>query len=125
MAKKKAKSASDSVDLSKFDFEGSMEELANIVGELEGGQLGLSGSLERYEQGVQYLKHCLQLLESAEQKISLLTGVDADGNPITEAYDNEEMDLENKAKSRAKRRTARKSTKKPKTDNVDDSGSLF
>jgi exodeoxyribonuclease VII small subunit len=118
MAKKKAKSASDSVDLSKFDFEGSMEELANIVGELEGGQLGLSGSLERYEQGVQYLKHCLQLLESAEQKISLLTGVDADGNPITEAYDNEEMDLENKAKSRAKRRTARKSTKKPKTDNV-------
>ena len=68
--------------------------LASIVNDLEAGQLGLSGSLHRYEQGVQHLKHCLQLLESAEQKISLLTGVDADGNPLTEPYDNEEMGLE-------------------------------
>lgn len=106
-----------------------MGELASIVGELEDGQLGLSGSLERYEQGVQYLKHCFQLLEAAEEKISLLTGTDADGNPITERYDEEEMGLAEKAQSRSKRRSAsgqRGPKSKPSSsDDVDDSMGLF
>ena len=39
---------------------------------LEGGQLGLSESLARYEHGVKYLKFCYRQLERAERKIELL-----------------------------------------------------
>ncbi len=127
MAKKKA-AQKNVVDLTNVEFEAAMDELSTIVGELEDGRLGLSGSLERYEHGVQYLKHCLKLLESAEQRISLLTGTDADGNPVTEPYDEEEMGLEEKARSRSKRRTAggkRPKSTKSSSDNVDVSGGLF
>src|SRR5215470_5717111 len=63
-------------------FEDSLKELEKIVGELESGKLGLSDALARYEEGVKHLKGCQQLLEMAERKIELLSGVDADGNPI-------------------------------------------
>jgi len=65
-------------------FEDSLKELEKIVGELESGKLGLSDALARYEEGVKHLKGCQHLLAKAERKIELLSGVDADGNPITE-----------------------------------------
>ena len=128
MAKKKkkvakaAKGGAAKIDLAQVDFEASMDELNEIVSELEDGQLGLSSSLERYEQGVQYLRHCFQLLESAEHKIALLTGVDADGNPLTEPFENDDVELTEKAKSRSKRRST-SASKQPKQD--DDFGGLF
>jgi exodeoxyribonuclease VII small subunit len=62
--------------------------------------------LARYEQGVGHLKGCQQLLEHAERKIELLSGVDADGNPITQPFDEAEVEsLEAKAASRSQRRT--------------------
>src|SRR4029434_585319 len=73
-------------------FEDSLKELEKIVGEVESGKLGVSDALARYEEGVRHLKGCQQLLEMAERKIELLSGVDADGNPITEAF--EEGDVE-------------------------------
>jgi exodeoxyribonuclease VII small subunit len=60
-------------------FELSLAELEAIVHDLEEGQLGLAESLDRYEQGVKHLKHCFQLLQQAERKIDLLTGVADDG----------------------------------------------
>ena len=66
-------------------FEESLGELEKIVAELESGKLGLVGCAARYEEGVKHLKGCQQLLELAERKIELLSGVDADGNPITRA----------------------------------------
>src|SRR3982751_538172 len=87
-------------------FEESLEELEKIVAELEGGKLGLSDALARYEEGVKHLKGCQQLLEMAERKIELLSGVDADGNPITERFEETETDLlEAKGAGRAGRRT--------------------
>jgi exodeoxyribonuclease VII small subunit len=65
-------------------FEASLSELEAIVHDLEEGELGLAESLARYEQGVKHLKHCYQLLQSAERKIELLTGVGEDGSPVTE-----------------------------------------
>lgn len=65
-------------------FEQSLAELERIVHELEEGELGLADSLARYELGVKHLKHCYQLLQSAEQKIDLLTGVSEEGTPITQ-----------------------------------------
>src|SRR5215510_955600 len=88
-------------------FEDSLKELEKIVAELESGKLGLSDALARYEEGVKHLKGCQNLLEMAERKIELLSGVDADGNPITERFDESETDsLEAKGAGRAGRRTS-------------------
>ena len=89
-------------------FEDSLKELEKIVGELESGKLGLSDALARYEEGVRHLKGCQQLLEMAERKIELLSGVDADGNPITERFEETDTDssLEAEGAGRAGRRTS-------------------
>jgi exodeoxyribonuclease VII small subunit len=88
-------------------FEDSLKELEKIVAELESGKLGLSDALARYEEGVKHLKGCQQLLEMAERKIELLSGVDAEGNPITERFDETDSDsLEEKAAGRSVRRTS-------------------
>ena len=69
-----------------LNFEKALSEVEAIVGELESGSLGLSESLEQYEEGIRQLKRCHQLLDSAEQRVSLLAGFDADGNPVQEVF---------------------------------------
>jgi exodeoxyribonuclease VII small subunit len=102
MAKKK----SSTRDECAASFEESLDELEKIVAELESGKLGLSEALARYEEGVKHLKSCQQMLEMAERKIELLSGVDADGNPITERFAQAEIEsLEGKAAARSGRRT--------------------
>jgi exodeoxyribonuclease VII small subunit len=111
-------------------FEVSLEELEKIVSELESGKLGLSDALERYEQGVKHLKSCQNLLEQAERKIELLSGVDADGNPITDSFEeSDDESLESKAAARgARRTTVTKSTAVRITmrdNDIDDPNRLF
>jgi hypothetical protein len=70
------------------------------------------------------------MLERAERRIELLSGVDVDGNPISRPFDDAELSsLEEKAKSRGQRRTAgvKPSTGKVGTSdqNVDDLPRLF
>lgn len=126
MAKKKKVKRDDEAT----SFEQSLAELEKIVADLEGGKLGLSDALARYEQGVKHLEACQKLLEQAERKIELLSGVDAAGNPITVPLDDEELaSLEDKANARGRRRTSgpKRSTSKsdPSGQNVDDAGRLF
>jgi exodeoxyribonuclease VII small subunit len=111
-------------------FEESLEELEKIVAELESGKLALSDALSRYEEGVGHLKGCQQLLQSAERKIELLSGVDADGNPITQPFDEGDVEtLEGKAESRGARRTsvAKSSSVKitMRADDIDEVPRLF
>jgi exodeoxyribonuclease VII small subunit len=87
-------------------FEVSLAELEAIVHDLEEGQLGLADALTRYEQGVKHLKHCYQLLQDAERKIELLTGVTEDGTPITKPLDESGESL---AESAGRKRRAKKS----------------
>ncbi|MCL4136284.1 UNVERIFIED_CONTAM: hypothetical protein GTU68_013889, partial [Idotea baltica] len=68
-------------------FEESLEQLKQIVAELEAGNLPLSESLERYEQGIVSLNQCQQALEAAQKKIEVLVDLDADGNMITRPFD--------------------------------------
>lgn len=75
-------------------FEDALAELETIVHQLEEGQLGLAEALARYEQGVKHLKHCYALLQDAERKIELLTGVKDDGTPITEPFADEAATLD-------------------------------
>lgn len=114
----------------KPSFEASIDELESIVAELEGGKLGLSDALARYEQGVKHLKSCHRWLQEAERKIELLSGVDAQGNPITEPFDDQQLDsLEEKAAARGRRRTSgtRDSAAKRKAPgrDIDGGKSLF
>jgi exodeoxyribonuclease VII small subunit len=109
-------------------FEESLAELETIVGELESGKLGLSDALARYEQGVRHLKSCQQLLERAERRIELLSGVDAEGNPITHPLDDRELEsLEEKAAARGQRRTSvsKMSGRNSSRDDMDDINRLF
>ena len=118
-------------------FESSMQKLEEIVRELEGGNLGLGESLEKYEQGARYLKQCYRLLEQAEKKVQLLTGVDAEGNPVVEDFDHEATTLEkrNRPKKSASRNLPRKVRRRGSDeqelppsegeDDIDDRGRLF
>jgi len=90
----------------EITFEDSLAELESIVHDLEEGQLGLAQSLARYEQGVQHLKHCYELLEGAERKIELLTGVADDGTAITQPFDESAEPLAESAGRRRQRRAA-------------------
>jgi exodeoxyribonuclease VII small subunit len=126
MAKKKKLARAESSE----SFEVSLAELESIVAELESGSLPLADALARYEVGVKHLSMCQRLLERAERRIELLSGVDANGNPITRPFDDAETaSLEEKAQSRGKRRTsdAKRSTSKDVAhdENMDVAPRLF
>jgi exodeoxyribonuclease VII small subunit len=68
-------------------FEQALAELERIVHELEEGDVSLEQSLARYEQGVGLLKRCHAQLQSAEQRIAVLTGQDEQGRPQLRPFD--------------------------------------
>jgi exodeoxyribonuclease VII small subunit len=126
MAKKKPVSPDECAS----SFEQSLDELEKIVADLESGKLGLSDALSRYEEGVKHLKACQQLLERAERKIELLSGVDADGNAIAEPFADAEIEtLEEKSAVRSQRRStvAKASAVRVsvESDDMDDCSRLF
>ena len=79
MAKKAAK------EQTPFDFEQGLEELEQLVGKMEQGDLTLERSLEEFERGVELTRHCQQALKDAEQKVEVLLkkSTDAQLSPIT------------------------------------------
>ena len=110
------------------NFEAAMERLEEIVQDLEDGDLGLDHSLQRYEEGVKYLKICHQKLKDTELKIELLTGLDAEGNPVTAPFDDPATTLEEKQQRRAKRRSRPAKQDKPTSppdSDVDIQSDLF
>jgi exodeoxyribonuclease VII small subunit len=127
-------------------FEESLLRLEAIVRELEEGRIGLEEALARYEEGVALLRQCQGMLRRAEQRIELLAGVDADGNPVVQPFDAEESaslaekqaaaDPAAKGVQRNRRRAASRSTPRTISDNaaipppptdidVDEEGQLF
>ena len=83
MAKKKPASS----PAERPRFEEALERLEAIVHRLEEGELGLDEALKQYEEGVGLLRRSYELLKQAERRIELLSGVDAEGNPIAEPFD--------------------------------------
>ena len=82
-------------------FEQSLKRLEEIVHLLEEGELGLNEALERYEEGVKLLRQSYDLLQRAERRIELLSGVDAEGNPVTQPFDDTATaDIDEKSKRR-------------------------
>lgn len=72
MAKKTAK------EEAPFDFEKGLEELEQLVGRMERGDLSLEQSLKEFERGVELTRHCQQALQEAEQKVEVLLQKSAD-----------------------------------------------
>jgi exodeoxyribonuclease VII small subunit len=88
-------------ECSQPTFEQSLKRLEEIVHLLEEGELGLNESLERYEEGIKLLRQSYDLLQRAERRIELLSGVDAAGNPVTQPFDDTATaDIEEKSKRR-------------------------
>ncbi|MEZ6135164.1 MAG: exodeoxyribonuclease VII small subunit [Pirellulaceae bacterium] len=87
-------------------FEASIEELELIVRRLELGGGALDEALSDYSKAIGLLKTCHARLEQAERKIEILSGVDAQGNPVTQPLDDNEASLEEKRGTRSDRRSA-------------------
>ncbi len=54
-------------------FEDALNELEQIVGRLEAGDLPLEQSLEIFEQGIRLSRECRQRLTNVERRIEILT----------------------------------------------------
>ena len=100
----KATAAEPSADAAELSFESAVAALEKVVRELEEGQIGLSDALTRYERGVKLLGQCQTILERAERRIELLTGVDGAGRPRTEPLDDTQSGTEQKQQGRRLRR---------------------
>ena len=57
----------------EMTFESAIARLEEIVRILEGGQAPLDGALSMFEEGVALVKLCNSRLDSAEQKVKMIT----------------------------------------------------
>ncbi len=69
------------------NFEEALGQLQGIVRQLEAGSLGLEESLHQFERGMGLIRRCYTTLENVEQRIQILTGIDASGLPITKPFE--------------------------------------
>lgn len=58
------------------DFEASLEELEGLVERMEEGELSLEESLKTYERGIALSRACQKSLDTAEQRIQILSEKD-------------------------------------------------
>ena len=59
------------------DFEHSLDELEQLVGRMEGGDMSLDESLSAFERGIGLYRHCQQALDQAELRVRVLLDPDA------------------------------------------------
>jgi len=55
-----------------FNFERALQELEELVGRMEQGELSLEDSLKAFERGIELTRGCQQALKEAEQKVEIL-----------------------------------------------------
>lgn len=70
---------------SRKDFEGNITRLKEVVKQLEEGDLSLEESLEFFEEGIKLYRLCNEVLNNAEQRISLL--IEEDNSIIEKPFD--------------------------------------
>ena len=110
------------------EFELALLELETIVRRLEQGGGPLEQALGDYAQAIELRKACHKRLELAERKIEVLSGIDAQGNPITREIDDAEMSLEDKHESRERRavpKSPRAADIRRASKHMDEGDSLF
>lgn len=105
-------------------FEDAFDELQEIVGQLEDGQLTLGQSLSQYEKGIARLRECYQALGQAEQKIKMLVNLDEDGNLITTDFKSDTASAAKRKESAARKKKSASNSDED-DDSVDADNSLF
>lgn len=95
-------------------FEQALAEIQSVLESLEDGSTGLEESLQRFERGTTLLRQCYAMLESAERRIELLTGRDADGRAVTVPFDADatHQPQQPQARRRSRRAAAEESSAK-------------
>ncbi len=71
-------------------FEDAIRRLAEIVEQLERGDLPLEASLALFEEGIKLARVSQQRLDRAEKRIEELLGVDEEGKPVTRPFEADE-----------------------------------
>lgn len=72
-----------------MDFEKKLNRLEEIVEKMEADGLALEESLKLFEEGIRLSRECNVQLTDAEQKVKILLGVGADGQPLTRDFASE------------------------------------
>ena len=88
-------------------FEVSLDQLDAVINQMESRELGLTESIEAYEQGVSLLRQLHEELSDIEQRVVTLVRIDEDGNPVFENAGDSIKD--GTKKSKAGRRKSTKS----------------
>ncbi len=71
------------------NLETSLAEINSLIEQMEKGDLSLEQSLTQFERGITLIKHAQKILQSAEQKVRLLTKTN-DGDQLAPYENNEE-----------------------------------
>jgi exodeoxyribonuclease VII small subunit len=66
--------------VTELSFEQAMQELEQVVGRLERGDVALDESITLYSRGAELKKRCEAKLKEAEEKVAAIT-LDTDGQP--------------------------------------------
>lgn len=69
----------------ELNFEETIKQLEVLANELEKGDLPLDKSVAKFEEGMQLSKACVEMLEEAEKKISIL--LQENGKLVEENFD--------------------------------------
>ncbi len=92
-----------------LSFEDSLKALEEKVRRLEQGNLPLESSLQHYGEAIKLISACQIQLDQAQRRVELLSGIDAQGNPITQPLDASSGDsLEEKQAARSRRRSSKR-----------------
>ena len=76
-------------DAGTTTFEQMMGRLQGLVDKLEEGNLTLDESIRSFEEGMDLVKKCTEVLDRAEERIQKLTR-DTSGKPVTSPLDGDE-----------------------------------
>jgi len=71
-------------DIGKLSFEEAIKELTSIVGKIEQGEIPLQDSLTQYERGMALIKHCQNILRTAEKRIENISKTDEESKKAAE-----------------------------------------
>ena len=73
----------------KMTFEQAMDELERIVAGIEGGQITLEESIEKYAEGTALIKQCRSILDAAEERIRILARDEVQGLKVEGELDDD------------------------------------
>lgn len=113
-----------------WPFEEALKRLEELVRRLEQGNVPLEQSLAEYAEAVELLRQCQGKLDSAQSRIEVLSGFNANGDPIVHPLNTaEDETLEEKREARSARRSAHGGNSssraaRPRPD-MDETGQLF